>query len=80
MTTAELTKPQRRYLAAIIKAGTKQYNGRARKPLEVLEAAGLVEYDYDLIPHVKGNGIQYTESFTVRATSAGRWEAARLGL
>lgn len=60
-TLSKLTEPQRRMLAEIRAAGgTKTYNGRARKTLEALEAAGLVEYDYELDAHANG---RYTERF-----------------
>lgn len=62
----ELTIAQQRYLAEIRAAGEKRYNGRARKPLEALRAAGLVEYDFELTPHPGG---LHTELFTVRPTN-----------
>lgn len=48
-------------------AGTRSYNGRARRSVEALERAGLVTYEYDLIPHATGNGISFTERFIVTA-------------
>jgi hypothetical protein len=58
----QLTDPQRRMLQEVRDAGTRSYNGRARRTLEALEQAGLVEYDYELVPHADG---VYTERFTV---------------
>lgn len=75
MTAATLTGPQKRYLLAIVEAGTKTYNGRARKPGEALEAAGLVSYEYDLIPHVIG---RWTERYVVAPTERGRAVAAEI--
>jgi hypothetical protein len=64
--TKPLTPAQQRYLAEIRAAGVKRYNGRARKPLEALRAAGLVEYDFELRPAGIGT---MTELFTVRPVS-----------
>ncbi len=60
----KLTAPQERYLAEIRAAwpNPKRYNGRARRPLEALRAAGLVTYEYELVPHIGA----WTELFTVR--------------
>lgn len=58
-----MTPAQERYLREIRAAGERSYNGRARKPLEALRAAGLVEYDFTLIPTGMG---RYMECFTVR--------------
>jgi hypothetical protein len=63
-----MTAAQRRYLAAIVAAGEKSYNGRARKPVTALRDAGLVTYEFDLVPHYNG---RYTELFIVRPTEAG---------
>ena len=60
-----LTPAQSRYLEEIRAAGMRRYNGRARRPLEALRAHGLIEYDFDLIPHLGG---RYTEQFTCRPT------------
>ena len=51
MTTKQLTEAQIRYLADIRAAGEKTYNGRAWKPLEALEAAGLITVDWDVRGH-----------------------------
>ena len=58
-----LTVAQARYLAEIRAAGVKRYNGRARRPLEALKRAGLIEYEYDLVPQARG---KWTESFVAR--------------
>jgi hypothetical protein len=61
----KLTKPQKRYLAEIREQPGRAYNGRARRTLEALEEAGLIEYDFDLIPHAdSGSGVEFTERFT----------------
>jgi hypothetical protein len=38
--------------------GSRTYNGRARKPIEALEAAGLVSVDWDMDLVTKGTGTQ----------------------
>lgn len=68
LTVSALTPAQERYLAEIRAAGTKVYNGRARKVIEALEAAGLVTVDWDRRAQAKGNGIELTEVITVVAT------------
>lgn len=62
---ARLTAAQRRYLAEIRAEGRKVYNGRARKSIKALEAAGLVSVRWDMRPHVKGNGIELLWHITV---------------
>ncbi len=68
----KLTAPQARYLAEIREAGERSYNGRARRPLEALERAGLIEYDYALVPRASGSGLigELTERFTARPAPA----------
>jgi hypothetical protein len=61
-----LTPAQRRYLEAIRQAGVKVYNDRARKPLEALEAAGLITVDWDMRAQTKGNGIELVGCNTAR--------------
>ena len=61
-----LTKPQQRMLEEVRRDGTRRYNGRARSRVEALAHAGLVTYEYDLLPQVKGNGTAFTELFVVR--------------
>jgi hypothetical protein len=61
-----LTKAQERYLAEIRAAGVKHYNNRARKPLEALEAAGLITVDWDMRAQTKGNGIELVGQNTAR--------------
>lgn len=63
MTDEVLTVAQTKMLERVRKAGVLLQNGRARKTIEALERAGLVEYDYELVPHWDG---RYTELFTVR--------------
>lgn len=65
---AKLTPAQERYLAEIRQAGVKTYNGRARRPIQALEAAGLISVDWDMRPHSKGSGIELVEKITVRPT------------
>lgn len=45
-----LTKPREALLAEVRAKGVVRKNGRARKTVEALVAAGLVEADFDLIP------------------------------
>ena len=68
--TTKLTKPQARMLAQVRAAGPagRVYNGRAAKMIEVLEAAGLVQADWDLVPHARGD---YTWRITVVAVAPG---------
>jgi hypothetical protein len=62
----ELTPAQWRYLDEIREAGEKgrTYNGRATRPIEALEQAGLVEVDWDMIPQVKGGGMELVHRIT----------------
>ena len=69
-TNEELTSAQKRYLREIREADRegrppKVYNGRARRTIEALEEAGLVEADWDMIPQAKGNGMELVERITV---------------
>lgn len=67
VTDRKLTTAQERYLAEIRAVGERAYNGRARRPVEALAAAGLIEYDFALVPHAdSGGGIAFTERFTCR--------------
>lgn len=65
MDNEALTHAQKRVLAEVRVTGRRIYNGRARRPVEALEAAGLVSVDWDMVPHVKGNGIELTWRITV---------------
>lgn len=58
-----LTPAQGRYLVEIRRNGERKYNGRARRPLEALRDAGLIEYDYTLVPVQNG---RFTELFIAR--------------
>jgi hypothetical protein len=58
-----MTTAQQRYLEEIREAGTRTYNGRARRPVEALAALGLIGYRYEQVPQSKGNGIEVTERF-----------------
>lgn len=60
-----LTGPQRRILADVRAAGSKVYNGRAFKPLEALEARGLVEVDWDIVPAHNQHGLSTMWRLTV---------------
>lgn len=64
-----LSAAQQRYLAEIQAAGAqgRRYNGRAAKPLEALERLGLIGLDFDLLPQVKGNGLEFVQRFTAVA-------------
>ena len=66
MAARKLTGPQRELLARVEATGEVRQNGRARRTVEALEAAGLIEYDYDLVPHADGCGISFTELFIIR--------------
>lgn len=70
--TPDLTPAQSRYLREIQEAGERSYNGRARRPLEALRAAGLIEYDFELVPV---NRYGFAERFTCRPLNPG--QAAR---
>lgn len=62
-----LTPAQARYLDEIRAAGERSYNGRARNPIETLRSHGLIEYDFELVPHAdSGSGISFTERYTCR--------------
>lgn len=65
-----LTVPQRRLLADVRESGRVVRNGRARRTVEALARAGLVDVEYDLVPHATGNGMTFTERFTVTPTPA----------
>lgn len=60
-----LTPAQERYLAEVRQAGRKVYNGRAQRPIRALEAAGLVDVDWDMRAQAKGNGIELVHVITV---------------
>lgn len=60
-----LTASQQRILDEVRAAGHKTYNGLARRPIEALEAQGLVTVDWDQRAHVKGSGIELTWKITV---------------
>lgn len=60
-----LTEPQRRLLAAVREHGRVVKNGRARRTVEALERAGLVDVEYDQIPQAKGGGMEIVERFYI---------------
>ena len=64
-------------LTEVRKAGEMKYNGRARRTIEALERAGLVEYDFELIPHAIGS---WGEQFTVRPLDPDLAGAGNYGL
>ena len=68
--TPSLTPAQARILADVREHGQRIYNGRARTPIEALEAHGLVAVDWDMRPQVKGNGMELVWRITVRPTEA----------
>lgn len=49
-----LTDPQIRVLLQIRAQPGRTYNGRARRTLDKLAVAGLIEFDYELVPHEIG--------------------------
>jgi hypothetical protein len=61
----KLTKAQQRYLDRVRLAGRLVLTGRARRPIEALENAGLVAVDWDMRLHVKGNGLDASQLITV---------------
>jgi hypothetical protein len=69
----DLTPAQARYLAEVRAAGPagRRYNGRARKPLKALQAAGLVRLEFDLVPQLWG---RYSELFVATAVD---WPPAK---
>jgi hypothetical protein len=77
MTASRLTPAQERMLAEVRRAGEKVYNGRARRTVEALKAHFLIEYDYELVSHIKGGGTRYTEQFTVRPVLEDKIESRR---
>jgi hypothetical protein len=63
----KLTKAQEGILYLVRAEGRRIYNGRARRPVEALEKAGLVNVDWDMDLHVKGNGMDASQRITVTA-------------
>ena len=63
----QLTPAQKRLLNEVRQRGHATYNGRARPVIEALERAGLVTVDWDMQPHVKGNGISLSWRITVHS-------------
>lgn len=61
-----LTEPQQRLLDRVRTEGVVVQNGRARRTVQALRDRGLVEVDYELVPHAIGN---WTERFTLRPSS-----------
>lgn len=60
-----LTPAQHRILMEVRNAGSKVYNGRARRPIEALERHGLVHVQWDMRAQSKGGGIELVEVITV---------------
>lgn len=52
----DLTPAQARMLEEVRTAGSKAYNGRARRTIQELERRGLVEVDWDMDLIPKGGG------------------------
>lgn len=67
MSATRLTPAQREMLAEVRESGRRIYNGRARRTVQALEAAGLVKVEYDLNPHRNGS---WTERLTVTPVGA----------
>jgi hypothetical protein len=61
----KLTKAQQRYLDRVRSEGRLVLTGRARRPIEALENAGLVAVDWDMRLQAKGNGMEATTLITV---------------
>ncbi len=58
-----LTEPQQRLLDRVFAEGVVVQNGRARKTIQALRDRGLVEVQYDSIPHAHG---PWTSRYTLR--------------
>lgn len=65
-TAPKLSTAQQTMLDNVTRDGVRKYNGRARRTVEALRAAGLVEVEVDSVPQTKGGGIQLVTLFTVR--------------
>lgn len=63
----ELTDAQQRILDEVRAAGAegRKYNGRVKRPIDALVAAGFVNADYDMRAQAKGGGIELVWSITV---------------
>lgn len=61
-----MTAAQQKMAVDIVVAGTKTYNGRARRTVEMLAKLGLIEFDYDQRASAKGNGVEVSELFVCR--------------
>jgi hypothetical protein len=59
----KLTGPQEALLARVRAEGVVVQNGRARRTVTALRDAGLVTYEYDVVP--AGDG-RHGERFTIR--------------
>lgn len=72
--TQSLTPAQKRYLNRIRKAGSKglTFNGRAKRPLKALEAAGLIFVEWDKVAQASGSGIQLVGRLHAIAKASGR--------
>lgn len=65
--SAKLTRAQEGILYLVRAEGRRIYNGRARRPIETLELAGLVDVDWGMRFRAKGNGIEASQEITVTA-------------
>ena len=65
MSTIPLTAAQTRYLTEIRRDGVRIYNGRARRSIKALEAAGLVSVEWDARAQAKGGGVELVEMIIV---------------
>jgi hypothetical protein len=65
MAEQALTPAQERMLAEVRRDGKRVYNGRAQRPIKALEAAGLVDVDWDMRAQSKGGGIELVWVITV---------------
>lgn len=65
-TPTMLTPGQQRIYNEVLSAGTRRYNGRAKRAIETLETLGLVTVDWDMELTAKGNGTQPRWRITVQ--------------
>jgi hypothetical protein len=74
-----LTAAQERILRDARLGRTRPYNGIARRPIEALEALGLVEVDWDMTPHADAHGNIGSLSWRISITAVRQEHPDRLG-
>lgn len=68
-TSPRLTDPQTRLLERVRERGSVVLNGRARRTVEALENAGLVDVHWEIRLRIKGYATEATEKITVTPRS-----------